>query len=789
MAYIGQRALRKEDYHILMGRSRYVADMKLPGMLYAKVLRSPFAHARIRSIDKRAAERLEGVVAVLTGEDVKEKLAYWGQIGTGWSVGDRRALTIDKVHFVGDEVAVVAAENQYAAMDALELIEVDYEELPVYIDPEKAMQPGAELIHPELVEQKIIESNILSRYKLRAGDISKAEKEADLIVSGRFYSNRPVCNALEPHGVLANYDPYLDKLTVWSSTQVAHLVRDGLSEVLRYPANNIHVMVGDMGGGFGSKAELFAHEVLASYLSLITKRPVSLILDRTEVFQACTSRCAQIHYAELMLKKDGTFIGYRSKIVQDQGGYASWGTQVIQIGTHVGGMIPYRFPNVWVDGVDVYTNKNPGGAYRAFGVPQASYVRDSLLHMAAVKLGVPPEELMLKNTVKGSECPCTMSCGHVIDSTGIDACIEKVREEVKRLGWQKNRKPYQGIGWSCTLKHSSCRHPQIDTDYDSVRVRIEPDGTVTVFTSACPHGQGLETTLGQICADQVGVSLDKVRVIGNDSQGPHGLGTWGSRTITITGSALKRAGDVIREKLFKIAAFKLEVGEGDLQIADNWISVKGVPSKKISVQDVAILSHFHTHDLPPGMEAGPIETTQSYDSPTTRLDENGRGNMVVSYNGAAHAALIQVDPGTGKVDILDYVMADDSGVVINPLIVEGQHQGSVPFGLGQALGEDLIYDENGQLLNGNYRDYYIPLATDVPDLSKFYDCGVPSRITPLGQKGAGESGNVPPLAIIANAVEDATGVRITELPVTPDKVLLGIKKAKNARVGSKGSRL
>ena len=209
-------------------------------------------------------------------------------------------------------------------------------------------------------------------------------------------------------------------------------------------------------------------------------------------------------------------------------------------------MLPYKYPNVWVDGVDVYTNKNPGGAYRAFGVPQTSYVRDSLVHMAAVKLGVTPENLMLKNTVKGDECPYTMASGQVIDSTGIDAAIEKVMEEVKRLGWQTNRKPYQGIGWGCTLKHSSCRHPQIDTDYDSVRVRIEPDGTVTVFTSACPHGQGIETTLGQICADQVGVSLDKVRVIGNDSQGPHGLGTWGSRTITITGSALKRAGDVIK---------------------------------------------------------------------------------------------------------------------------------------------------------------------------------------------------------------------------------------------------
>jgi len=777
MAYIGQRLLRKEDYRILTGHSRFVADLKLPGMLYAKILRSPFAHARISSIDKTKAEALEGVSAVLVGSDIKDSLSAWGQIATGWPVGDRRALAVDKVHFVGDEVAVVAAASPYIAMDALELIDVDYDELPVYIDPEKAMEPGAAVIHEDLAEMGLVEGNVLWRNKVRAGDVDKAAKDADLIVSGRFYTNRPVCNALEPHACVASYDPYVDKLTVWTTTQVAHLIRDSLSEILRRSANSIHVIVQDMGGGFGSKAELFPHEVLACYLTLMTKRPVQIVLDRTEVLQACTSRCAQIHYAEMMLKRDGTIIGFRDKIIQDQGGYCSWGNQVLQIGPHTG-ILPYKIPNVLLDGIDVYTNKNPGGAYRAFGVPQTGFVRDSLVHMAAVKLGLSPEELMMKNTVKGEECPFTMPCGQKIDSTGIDRCIDKVMSEVDRLKWRENRKPYQGIGFGITVKHSSGRHPQIDTDYDSVRVRVEPDGSVTVFTSCCPHGQGQETTLAQICADGLGVAFDKVRVLGGDSQGPHGLGTYGSRTMAITGTALKRACEVVRRKLAQVAAHKLEVGERDLEFGEDFIWVKGVTSKKVSILEVALLCHFHTHDLPPGMEAGPIEATASFDSPTDRPDKNGLGNFVPTYCGAAAAALIEIDPGTGKLTILDYVMADDPGVAINPLIVEGQHQGSVAFALGQPLGEGLVYDENGQLLNGNYRDYYIPLATDVPDLSKVYECGVPSRVTPLGQKGAGESGNVPPLPIIANAIHDAIGIRFTELPITPDKILLALKQAK-----------
>lgn len=777
MTYVGQRLLRKEDYRILTGHSRFVADMKLPGMLYGKILRSPFAHARIRSIDKRKAEQLEGVAAVLVGEDIKDTVSAWGQIATGWPEGDHRALTVGKVRFVGDEVAVVAASSPYIAMDALELIDVDYEELPVYVDPEIAMKPEAALIHADLAAKGFIEGNILWRYKLRAGDIEEAAKRADVTVSGRFYTNRPVCNALEPHGCLASYDPYNDKLTLWSSTQVAHLIRDSLSEVLRRAANSIQVIVEDMGGGFGSKADLFSHEVLASYLSLITKRPVQIILDRAEVLAATTSRCAQIHYAELMVKRDGSFIGFRDKIIQDQGAYCSWGNQVLQIGPHTG-LLPYKIPNVWVDGIDVYTNKIPGGAYRAFGVPQTAFVRDSLVHMASVKLGIPPEKLMLKNTVKGAECPYTMPCGQEIDSTGIDKCIEKVVAEVARLKWRENLKPYQGIGFGTTVKHSSGRHPQIDTDYDSVRVRVETDGTVTVFTSCCPHGQGQETTLAQICADGLGVSFDKVRVHGGDSDGPHGLGTYGSRTMAITGTALKRACDVIRRKLGQVAAFRLEVGDSDLEFGEDSVWVKGVPSKKISVLEIAILCHFHSHDLPPGMEAGPIEAVASYDSPTGRPNKDGQGNFVPTYCGAAGAGLIQVDPGTGKVTVLDYVMADDPGVAINPMIVEGQHQGSVAFALGQPLGEGLVYDNDGQLLNGNYRDYYIPLATDVPDLSKLYDCGVPSLVTALGQKGAGESGNVPPFPIIANGIYEAIGIRFTELPITPDKILLAMKTAK-----------
>jgi carbon-monoxide dehydrogenase large subunit len=394
--------------------------------------------------------------------------------------------------------------------------------------------------------------------------------------------------------------------------------------------------------------------------------------------------------------------------------------------------------------------------------------------MAAKKLGCTAEELMLRNIVRGSECPKTMALGQVIDSTGVDQCLEKVISEVERLGWRKQAGPLHGIGFSTALKHSSARHPRMDYDHDSVRVVMNGDGTITVATSSCSQGQGMWTTLAQMAADKLGANIDSVTVTGGDSAGPRGLGTWGARTITITGNAVHRACEKVRAKLAKVAAHALEAKEDDLEFAEGIISVRG-SNRNMSFRDVVRRCETMARSLPPGIEVGPIDVSATYDSPTTNPDARGHANPTMTHSGAAHACFLKVDPDTGKVTILGYVMAEDSGVVINPLIVEGQHQGAVVMALGQILYEGLAYDEEGQLLNSSLRDYYVPLATDVPDLSQVHDCGVPSTATLFGQRGAGETGNVPPMAAVANALEEATGCRFTEMPITPDKILLALR--------------
>lgn len=778
MSYIGKSVPRREDKRLLTGKARFIADMKFPGLLYARVMRSPVAHARIRSVDTRAAAQLPGVADVISGTDTRH-LRFFNNRHTMWPRGDIAVFMNDKVRFVGDEVAAVAATDPFIAQDAIELIDVAYEELPVVLDAERALLPDSPLVHDELANEGIIQGNLLASKMIRAGDIRKAEAQADVIVSGRFYCNRPVCNPLETHGTIAIWDSAAGELSVWSSTQAVNIVRDGLADVLGLSPSRIRVIAPDVGGGFGAKVGLFSHEIITAVLAMRTGRPVKLILDRSEELSSVTSRCAQTRYAELMLKKDGEFVGWRERVIQDQGAYAYSGLSVLQMGSQLG-ILPYRFPHIEIEALCVYTNKNSGAAYRAYGVPQAAFARDSLVHMAAKKLGCTPEHLMRRNIVKGEECPTTMALGQVIDSTGIDLCLEKVIAEVDRLGWRHQLKEYRGIGFSTTLKHSSCRHPRMDYDHDSVRISLDADGGATVVTATCPQGQGIYTVLAQIAAEHLGLSIEKVKVTGGDSSGPRGLGTWGSRTITITGNAIVRACDAIKRKIAAVAAHALEVEATNLVFADDLVSVGGQSNKNISIKEVVRRCERSRGDLPPGMEAGPIDVTASYDSPTTNPDANGCGNMTMTHSGAAHACFLEVDPGTGKVTILGYVMAEDSGVAVNPLLVEGQQQGAVAMALGQILYEGLVYDDSGQLLNGNFRDYYTPLATDIPNLSMVHDCGVPSTSTLFGQRGAGESGNVPPMAAVANAISDAIGVRLTEMPITPEKILFALRGIKSS---------
>lgn len=772
---VGKRIPRKEDMRLLTGRARFIEDIKLPGMLYASVLRSPHAHARIRGLDVERARSMPGVHAVLTGRDLDGKVVAWGHQTQALPVGERLPFAVDKVYYEGQEVAAVVAESKYQAADALEAIEVDYEVLRAVVDPEAAMAPDA----PQVIEHIDYprgEGNVFDIYKARIGDITEAERDAAVHVRGVFTTNRPHGSALEVHCCVADYDGREGNLTIYSSTQSVYLLRDLLAESLHIPANKIRALAYDIGAGFGSKADLFQHEVIASVFSMMLGRPVQLVLSRADVFRATTARCNQVRYAELFVAADGTIIGYRDRIIHNAGAVSMWGNQILPLGTHIG-LAAYPIPNVHIDGYAVHTNTTSGGALRAFGVPQQIFPMESLVEMAANELGMDPAEMRMKNVPRDEDCPVTNPMGHCIDSTSIKECIPKAAEEISWAEHRANPQPGEGLGMAIALKHTSCRHPSVDTDLSSVRMKIETDGTVSLYSSDVPHGQGHQTMVSQIVGDIVGVGFDKIQVHSSDTETTlFGLGTWGSRGAAILGAAVQAASERVRERMLELAGHLLEVSPEDLEVGEDRVFVKGSPSTGMAIAEVAGVAGYATHLHPEGFEPGSLEATATYDSPTDLLTDESYGNISVTYSGGAHAARVHVDVETGVWKVIDYAMVHDTGVVINPLIVDGQHQGGFLHGYAMVFGEGLRYDEEGHMLNPSFATYAAPYAPDIPDLSNLHEISAPSRVVPGGRKGAGESGTAQPPPAIANAIEDAIGIRFTILPITPDLVLAALRE-------------
>ena len=771
---VGQSVPRKEDLALLTGTARFIDDIKLPGMLYAKILRSEVAHARIRSVDTSAARKMPGVIDALTGADLAGKVKPWGDMMQDLLVGDHTPFAVDKVLYEGQELAAVVAETKYLALDALEEVAVDLEVLQPFVDPEEAIAPGAGLIQ-EGISYEFGDGNIFDRYRVRIGDIEAARDDADVIVRQRFTTNRQAGAALDPHGCVASYDSFTRELTIYSSTQSIYMVRDVLADVLQIPRNKVRVIVPEVGAGFGSKAQIFPYEVIASIFSMRLGRPVHLVLGRKEIFQSGTARNAQVRYAELMCKRDGRITGYRDYVVHNTGAMSVWGNQVLHIGTNVG-MLPYPIPNIRVDGDIVHTNTAPGGALRGFGIPQTIWAKEQLVDMAARELGLDALEMRARNVVRPETFPFRTPMGQVIDSTSIYDCLQKSAEAI---GWTEAKTspvPYEGVGLAVSMKYTSCRHPSFDTDLSAVRLRLETDGTVTIYSSDVTHGQSHATMLAQIVADGLGVGFEKITLAQPDSvTSPFGLGTYASRGAAVLGTACRMATERLREKVLTIAAHVLEASLDDLEIGNDRVYVKGLPDSGLYLEILASFAAYRTHQLPPGFEPT-LEAIATYDTPTEREGADGSGNLSVTYSSAAHAARVRVDPETGLVRVIDYAMAHDTGVVINPLVVEGQHQGGFLMGLGMVLGEDYLYDGNGHLTNASFKDYLAPTATDLPELTKIFEIPAPSLTIPGGQKGAGESGTGPVPAAVGNALFDATGVRFTSLPITPQKVLLALRE-------------
>ncbi|MEE8075159.1 MAG: xanthine dehydrogenase family protein molybdopterin-binding subunit [Candidatus Binatia bacterium] len=760
---VGARVKRREDPRLVRGLAHYVDDIRLADTLHAAILRSPHAHAHIKSIRVEEASKVPGVVAVVTGRDVREKIGMVPVAAQNPTlrVPPHTVLAVDKVCFVGEGVAAVVARDRYAAQDALDLIQVDYEPLPVVSDPEKALDPASPVIHSEWPD------NTAFRWGLKQGNLDRAFRDAHRIVKQRLVHQRLAPIAMEGRGVLARYLPGEEELTVWSSTQIPHLLKTQLSLMLRLPENRVRVIAPEVGGGFGSKLNVYAEEALVAYLSQKLNRPVKWIEERRENIQATIHGRGQVGEVEVAVKKDGTILGLRYRAIADIGAYHQLLTPGIPPLTGLMLSGAYKIPCISMEVTGVFTNKMSTDAYRGSGRPEATFVVERIMDRVAQELGIDPVKIRQKNFPQRKDFPFKTATGLVYDSGNYRAALnkalklagyERLRREQKRL---RNQGTYLGIGLSTYVEISGMGPSSAMPagGWESGTVRVEPTGKITVLTGTSPHGQGQETSFAQIVADELGVDLDDIKVIhGDTAVVTSGIGTFGSRATAVGGTAVVQAAVRVKEKARRIAANLLEVDPVDLVFSGGKFSVKGVPKKGVSIQEIALEAHLATR-LPKRMEPG-LSATAFFEP----------ANFTFPFG--THICVVEVDPKNGGVAVKKYIAVDDCGKVINPLLVDGQIQGGIAQGLGQALFEEVMYDEEGQLLTGSLMDYALPKAEDLPRL-ELARTETPTPVNPLGVKGVGEAGTIGSTPAVVNAVIDALapfGVVHIDMPLKPEKI-------------------
>jgi len=760
---VGARVKRREDPRLVRGLAHYVDDVRLPDTLHVAILRSPHAHARIRSIRVEEASKAPGVVSVVTGIDIRDSIGPVPVVAQNPTlrVPLHTVLAVDKVCYVGDGVAAVVAQDSYAAQDALDLIQVDYEPLPVVSDPEKALAPDSPVIHSEWPD------NVAFRWTLKQGNLAKAFRDAYRIVKQHLVHQRLAPIAIEGRGVLARYLPGEKELTVWSSTQIPHLLKTQLSIMLRQPENLVRVIAPEVGGAFGSKLNVYAEEALVAYLSRTLNRPVKWIEERRENFQATIHGRGQVGDVEIAVKKDGTILGLQYRAIADIGAYHQLLTPGIPPLTGLMLSGAYKIPCISMEVTGVFTNKMSTDAYRGAGRPEATYVVERIIDRVAQELGIDPVKIRQKNFPQRRDFPFKTATGLIYDSGNYRAALskalklagyEKLRKEQKRL---RNQGRYLGIGLSTYVEISgmgpSAAMPA--GGWESGTVRVEPTGKVTVLTGTSPHGQGQETSFAQIVADELGVDLDDITVVhGDTAVVTSGIGTFGSRATAVGGTAVLQAATKVKEKARKIAANILEANPVDLVFSGGKFGVKGVPKKGITIQQIALEAHLATN-LPKRMEPG-LSATSVFEP----------SNFTFPFG--THICVVEVDPKSGEVTVKKYIAVDDCGKVINPLLVDGQIHGGIAQGIGQALWEGVVYDENGQLLTGSLMDYALPKAKDLPRL-ELARTETPTPVNPLGAKGVGESGTIGSTPAVVNAVVDALapfGVVHIDMPLMPEKI-------------------
>ena len=767
---IGARIKRREDPRLIQGLSHYVDDIKLVNTLHCTFLRSDYAHADIKSINTEAAENLSGVVKVITGADIQGKV---GSIPCaaeieGLKVPDHPALAVDRVRFVGEPIAAVVATDPYIARDALDLIEVEYDELPVVVDLDKAIESDSTVIYDEF------DDNIAFTMPLDAGDVDAAFAEADHVVSQRFVNQRLIPNSIEPRGVLAEYLPGEGTLTVWSSTQVPHHLKTILSLLLDFPEQLVRVIAPEVGGGFGSKLNVYPEEAVVAYLATQLRKPVKWIEKRSEGFTTTIHGRDQVDYVDMAVKNDGTITAIRAKLLANMGAYHQLLTPIIPVLTYLMMSGAYKIPNIKLELIGVFTNKMATDAYRGAGRPEATHIIERMVDLAARKLGMDPKEIRFKNFPQPDEFPLEMATGVAYDSGNYQMSFNKALDAVDyaslrtRQAELRGQGRYMGIGIA-TYAEICGMGPSVGVaggGWESGTVRIERTGKVTVLTGVSPHGQGQETSFAQIVADEYGISIDDIVVIhGDTGRQPQGIGTFGSRATAVGGAALIIATKQVKEKMAQIAAHMLEANADDLVFEDGNIFVQGSPGSAVTFADVAAAAHAAVN-LPPDVEPG-LEATHFFEPSN------------FTYPFGAHISIVEVDPETGEIDLQRYVAIDDCGNIINPMLVDGQVHGGIAQGLGQAMYEGAVYDENGQLLTGSFMDYAIPKATQVPRFETEHTT-TPSPVNPLGVKGVGEAGTIASSPCLVNAVVDALspfGITDIDMPMTPNRVWQAIQDA------------
>jgi len=780
--YVGKPVPRVEDVRLVRGLGRYVDDLALPGMLYLGFVRSPHAHARIRGIETARARTAPGVVAVVTADDLGSAI---GPVPCAAQIPDMRpaprpVLAGERVRFVGEAVAAVVATDRYALRDALELVEVDYEPLPAVVELAKALRRGAPRVHEQHPD------NIAYRWQLEGGDLKEAFRRAERVIRHRMTNQRLIPMAMEPRAVLADYQPGEDRLTVWSSTQIPHLLRTQLAAMLRLPETRLRVVAPEVGGGFGSKLNVYPEEALAAYLARQLCRPVKWTETRRENFLATIHGRDQVCEMEFAIGRDGTVLGLRARLWADLGAYYQLLTPLIP--TLTGLMIAgcYRIPAVRVDLMGVFTHKMATDAYRGAGRPEATYFIERAMDYVAAELGEDPAEFRRRHFPRPEEFPYATATGLVYDTGNYAAAFELALKKVgyARLRQQQRQARRQGrllgIGISsyveiCALGPSSAMPAG---GWESATVRIEPSGKVRVLTGSSPHGQGEETSFAQIVADQFGIPLEDVSVVhGDTDQIPYGIGTFGSRTLAVGGTAIYRCCERLREKLARIAAQMVgEADPGRMVFRDGKIYAARDRRRAVAFT-AAVAEAYVARKLPPGLEPG-LEATHFYEP----------SNFTFPFG--THVAVVEVDPETGRVELLRYVAVDDCGRVINPLLVEGQVVGGIVQSLGQVFLEEAVYDEQGQLLTGELTDYALPRAADVPRIET-YRTETPTPVNPLGAKGVGEAGTIGATPALVNAVVDALaplGVRHLDMPLKPERIWRAVAGARAAAARRGGRR-